>query len=255
MPSPAHRLLRRLGVVFLALPLLTGAARPAAASLLVLASPGHALHVRPTPTAAVHTAATQHRRLHHHHRHVRHHHIAQLSRHVTRPSDGVPVHPTPHRAERRAALPHVVRGQSHTSFRQGSRHAGALPADTPRLTAMSQRAETLRSTTLCACEHPLIAGRGPPRAGPFSDLSGPPSGLPACSAAPVVPFRAAMPPFTRPLMAVPRSAPRTAAPCALRLRRGRSFPMFPGRLRGCPLASRPEGAGASSCLPSMGDHS
>jgi hypothetical protein len=243
---------RRLAVVLIAFVATTVMTRASSANLLVLASPGRALHVHTTATPALHTSAgaldvrrhPAHRRLRHHaHRHGAH--LARLTRHIGHRGDGLPARPAPRRTERRAALPHVVRThRADPGPRHGGRHVAALASALRAAALAAGPLDPARTSTSFACEHPMISGRGPPRAGP-------PSHSPAFAAAPAVPFRAAHAPAHTPPDVVSFRPPRTV-PCAARGPRW-LFPVDSERQRCRSLAHRPEGAVAGFMSPSVGE--
>src|SRR5207244_12203719 len=128
----------------------------------------------------------------HRHAHQRSAHLPRLASHRGHAGEGLPARPAPRRTERRAALPHIVRThRTDPGPRHGSRHMAAMSGTASGLTPATRPIEPAGFSTLFSCEHPMISGRGPPRAGPLRITR-------ASAVAPAVSFAPALPPRTRP---------------------------------------------------------
>ena len=148
---PHHLMWPRLvarSIAIMALALLGQA--PAARAMTLVAAPAiHAAVLDGHPQVRPHHRA-QHRHVH-----------AQLTRARVSPVSPLPKRPAPHRAERRAAVPHNLRRN-----RQGPEWRGGLAlassATTGLQTGAPRRPGGIRSVSMVRREGRVISGRGPP---------------------------------------------------------------------------------------------
>jgi hypothetical protein len=119
-----------------------------------------------------HPVATQHvhRRLSHLHR--RHGHAQPVrnlvARHTTPTEDRAPMPAHPRRGHRSATVPHVVhRVTVPRSMKGGSNTAMALSSAASGAEEVRMLSRARSAAALASDEHPILSGRGPPRASPL----------------------------------------------------------------------------------------
>lgn len=229
-------------LVIAALALCPRAAAAASASILANA-----------PAPAVHTAAVSHHR--HHHlafRHSHHHHarVAQLTRRETQPTLPRSRPEPPHRAERRAALPHQLRNHGHEGgSRGGARHLASVAPGAGLPAVSARRLECSQNLGFAALGEWVMSGRGPPRAGPL------PNSIPSSSAGSRFTLRSA----DLRLESIPdpslhsSTAPAMALPCPVATRRRHRSRFDPEQLNGRSHVDRLEGATTCHLMPSSGE--
>ena len=207
---------------------------PAARAMMLVVAP------------AVHTATPNgHLHVRHHHRaHHRHLHDQRASV-CASPFAPMPQRPAPHRAERRAALPQILR-----RLRQNQGSRDGLPVMTSAtaggITGALRRLGGIRLVSIASREGRVISGRGPPRARAIE------------SHTPTLPGRPSE--FLR---SVVPSGSAPAASCVLPASRARSRPptshlpffssVSPELLPVRSHVRRPEGTAACLTTPSHGE--
>jgi hypothetical protein len=232
---------------------------PLTVSILAIAPGSSAVH---THAAAASTAATHNRSRHrgtkpsahmHSHARARHNSEYRAARHSTYarsatsplPTGSTPRSSHPRHGHRSATVPHVEhRVGTPRPAKAGSSTAGAVSQGSLLGVDVRPLERSQRSFYPESREHPVVSGRGPPRASPLGTLSSlPPNSLPAPVAS------------RRPSFASPPSSNRTHLPGSRISAAGADFVALvpqPRLSMGRLHVRRVEGPVACNALPSRG---
>jgi len=209
-----------------------------------------AASLAPLPRASRHV--DRHHRLHRAHAtpSLRNLSLAARQNSTPRPDDRIPVAPRPRRSHRSATVPHVVHRLDSPRTMKSGTHAGVAVSSAARLAGDARMLERDRhSSPLTSQEHPIVSGRGPPRASPSRPLPLPPQPPPRSLPAPVASRRSTLALIRRSFSDPASRDPGFRLPDACA---SRPLVFRPGQPLGRPHVRRPEGAATCLALPSLG---